>query len=65
MTDKEQLIASIIRDHWNLPDRVTDQEICEKSKGSFIWEQVNLQLAWADLVREIKESLPGWAKRFF
>ena len=44
----------LAREHLNLPDSVTDEEIAEGLRGSFLEARIEFRMAWNELKRAVK-----------
>lgn len=57
MIEEKRIINEVRRLH-DLPEKVTDKEIVENSKGTTTWAWAKLNLALADLGKAFKDALP-------
>jgi isocitrate dehydrogenase len=58
----ELKVARIIRDRWNITDRISDDMLVQILADSLEYQWLLVDLYWQDLLRAIKDALPNWLK---
>lgn len=63
MVEQARILAKL-REWEILPAAVSDDDLLAATEGTFMLARARLAVSFDDLGKALKESMPGWMKRF-